>query len=93
VESSYVRLARQLELDLPEGPARENFHKADGVELTEGDKANRAHHQAQNVGHFLVDRTGIIRWSDIECAREGPSGLYRFPTTEQLVSAAQALPR
>ena len=91
VESSYVRLARQEGISLPEGSARETFHKADGVELTEGDKADRGRHQAQNAGHFLIDREGIIRWSDIECARDGPAGLYRFPTTEQMVTAARAL--
>ena len=93
VESSYVRLARQERLSLPEGSARETFHKADGVELTEGDKADRGRHQAQNAGHFLIDRKGIIRWSDIECAQDGPAGLYRFPTTEQMVAAARSLSR
>lgn len=93
VESNYARLARQMGFDLPEGSVRETFHKADGVDLTENDKADRARHQAQFVGHFLVDRTGVVRWSDIECARDGIAGLYRFPTAEQIMAAARALTR
>jgi peroxiredoxin len=91
VESGYVRLARQQGFDLPEGPARETFHKADGVELTENDRADRARHQAQFVGHFLIDRGGRVRWADIECGRDGVAGLYRFPTAEQIVAEARAL--
>ncbi len=91
VELNYVRLAREMKFDLPEGSARETFHKADGVDLTENDKADRARHQAQFVGHFLVDRAGIIQWHDIECARDGIHGLYRFPSAERLIAAARAL--
>jgi len=91
VESNYARLARQMGFELPEGSARETFHKADGFDLTENDRADRARHQAQFVGHFLMDRSGIVRWVDIECARDGVPGLYRFPTTEQIVTAARAL--
>ena len=93
VESNYAQLARQMGFDLPAGSARETFHKADGVDLTESDKADRARHQAQNVGHFLLDRTGIVRWSDIECARDGNAGLYRFPTADQIMAAVRALTR
>ena len=93
VESNYAQLARQMGFDLPAGSARETFHKADGIDLTESDKADRARHQAQFVGHFLVDRTGIVRWSDIECARDGIAGLYRFPTADQIMVAARALTR
>jgi peroxiredoxin len=93
VESNYAELARKMEFDLPEGSVRETFHKADGVDLTDSDKADRARHQAQFVAHFLVDRTGVVRWSEIECAREGIAGLYRFPTAEQIIGAARVLTR
>ena len=78
---------------LPEINARETFHKADGFDLNENDRADRARHQAQNVGHLLNDQRGIVRWVDIECAREGLPGLYRFPTSEQIVAAARAYAR
>lgn len=40
-------------------------------------------------GQFLIDRDGIIRWVNIEGAREGPAGLGKFPTLEELLPAAQ----
>jgi hypothetical protein len=36
----------------------------------------------QLSGQFLIDRSGIIRWANIECAREGPAGLGKFPSYE-----------
>ena len=48
---------------------------------------------SQFTGQFLVDRDGIVRWSNIECAQEGPAGIDKFPTDEELLAAARALPR
>jgi hypothetical protein len=48
-------------------------------------------HQAQFTAQFLIDRTGIIRWSNVECARESlVEGLERFPTDDELLAAARA---
>jgi len=41
------------------------------------------------LGQFLIDRDGMIRWANIECAREGLPGLGKFPTVEELLPAAQ----
>jgi hypothetical protein len=30
---------------------------------------------------------------DIECAREGPASIDKFPTEEEILAAARALPR
>jgi hypothetical protein len=45
----------------------------------------------QLTGQFLVDRTGIIRWVNIEGAREGLAGLERFPSDDELLEAARTL--
>jgi peroxiredoxin len=43
------------------------------------------------TGQFLVDRNGIIRWVNIEGAAEGMAGWGKFPSEEELLTAARAL--
>jgi len=45
----------------------------------------------QLIGQFLIDQGGIVRWVNIECAKEGATGLGKFPTEEELLAAARAL--
>jgi peroxiredoxin len=45
----------------------------------------------QLLGQFLLDRAGIIRWVNIETAREGLAGLGNHPTDEEFLAAARAL--
>jgi hypothetical protein len=47
----------------------------------------------QLKGQFLIDREGIIRWANIECASEGPAGVGKFPSDEEILNAARALTR
>jgi len=44
----------------------------------------------QLKGQFLIDRNGIVRWANIE-ASEGPAGLGKFPSPEEVMAAARAL--
>jgi peroxiredoxin len=48
-------------------------------------------HGAFSVGHFLVDRGGVVRWVAIEMAVEGVASHGKFPTDEDLLTAARAL--
>jgi len=49
---------------------------------TSSDRQDAARPFLQFLGQFLLDREGMIRWTNIECAREGLAGLGRFPTDE-----------
>ena len=40
-----------------------------------------------------MDREGIIRWTNIECGREGLAGLGKFPTDDELLAAVRAFSR
>lgn len=91
VESACVALARELELPVPDGNVYRAVDLADGFPKTEADQADSDRHQAQFTGQFLVDRDGIVRWANIEGARDGLAGLTRFPTEEELLTAARAL--
>ena len=60
-------------------------------EPTQTDQADREGQFPQLRGQFLVDRDGIVRWVNIECATEGIAGIGKFPTDEELLAAARAL--
>ena len=77
-------------------PAMEAVHavgKLDGYAPNETDQADMGRQFPQLKGQFLIDREGIIRWANIECAGEGIAGLGKFPSEEVILSAARALPR
>ena len=67
--------------------------RLEGFEPTPTDRQDAARAYLQLDGQFLVDREGIIRWTNIECAREGLAGLGKFPTDEELLAAVRALPK
>ena len=91
IHGVYDTLARELKVQVPEGKARDAINRLDGFEVTESENAEFQRHQIQFTGQFLVDRDGIVRWSNIECAQEGPAGIDKFPTDEELLAAARAL--
>jgi hypothetical protein len=91
VESGAAELARQLRLPATEGTAFEAIDRLDGFQTDESDRRDLERHQAQFTAQFLIDRRGIVRWSNIECARDGLAGVDKFPTDEQILAAARAL--
>ena len=88
----YRDVARELKLGVPDDQARDAINRLDGFEVTETEKAEFQRHQIQFTGQFLVDRHGIVRWASIECAQEGLAGIDKFPTDQELLAAARALP-
>jgi peroxiredoxin len=63
--------------------------KLDGFQRTAVDQRD-AEHFMQLEGQFLIDRDGVIRWANIECAQEGPAGMGKFPTVDELLAAAHS---
>ena len=46
---------------------------------------------AMHVGHFLVDRSGVVRWTWMECpSPEDVTQYGRFPTDDEILAAVQA---
>ena len=84
--------ARELGLT---GPVAEDalarFGRHDGYDVSEADAADFSRHGAQLVGQFLLDREGVVRWVNVECAREGLEGLAKLPSEEEVLTAARAL--
>jgi len=63
----------------------------DGFELNDVDKQIFNAHGSQLVGHFLIDRSGIVRWAHVEAGAR-MTDIGRFPSDEELLTAARALP-
>lgn len=84
----------ELPAPLPVREASAALSRLDHFEPTPTDREDAARPYLQVLGQFLVDREGIIRWTNIECAaQEGLAGLGKFPTDEELLTAVRALPR
>jgi hypothetical protein len=65
--------------------------RLDGYEGTKTDQADMERQWPQLKGQFLIDRDGIVRWANIECASEGLPGLGKFPPEESILGAARGL--
>jgi hypothetical protein len=76
---------------LPISQAAEVVGKADGYTENDTDKADMERQWPQLKGQFLIDRDGIVRWAHIECAIEGPAGMGKLPSADQIIAAARML--
>jgi peroxiredoxin len=80
--------------DLPEPLPVEEVGKLmqqrDGYAYTTTDQAEVARQWPQLKALFLIDRDGVVRWADIECATEGMAGLGKLPSEEVILDAARA---
>jgi peroxiredoxin len=63
-----------------------------GFTPTETDQTDLQRQWPQLKGQFLIDRDGIVRWTNIECGTEGLSGIGKFPTADEILAAIRALP-
>ena len=93
IDAVATNLARELQLSVPDGGALAAIEGLDGYARTEADAADFQRHQAQLVGQFLVDGKGIVRWTNIECQRDGLAGIDKFPTDDELLAVAQTVLR
>ncbi len=67
--------------------------RMDGYAETKTDQADMERQWPQLKGQFLIDRDGIVRWANIECASEGIAGIGKWPSDESILGAARALAR
>jgi peroxiredoxin len=70
------------------GAALDQIH---GYTPNDTDQRDSARHGAQMKGQFLLDRNGVVRWSNIECANDGLAGFGRFPSDDELMGALRVL--
>ena len=92
LESTRINPGGELAQPLPVMEAAMALAKADGYVENPTDKAEMERQWPQLKGQFLIDRAGIVRWANVECA-EGVGGMGKFPSAEEIIAAARALPR
>ncbi|MFQ5961463.1 MAG: alkyl hydroperoxide reductase, partial [Candidatus Methylomirabilales bacterium] len=91
LHSVRVNPTGELPEPLPVEEAGHILDRMDGFKPTEVDRKDGERQWTQLIGQFLIDRDGIVRWVNIECAEEGLVGVGKFPTDEELLAAARAL--
>lgn len=72
--------------------ASQTLDAKDGFEPTETDKQVATAHPLVQMGQFLIDSGGTVRWSWVEMP-DSPGQLGRLPNTEEVIAAARAVPR
>jgi len=91
VHQTRVNPTGELSGPLPIAEAAQELNKMEGFSPTKTDQEDFERQFSQLKGQFLVDRDGIVRWTNIETASEGLAGFGKFPTEQQLVEVARAL--
>jgi len=81
----------ELPAPLPVVEAAAAVAQLDGYAGTKTDQSEMERQWPQLKAQFLIDRDGIVRWSNIECATEGVAGVGKFPPDELILGAARAL--
>jgi peroxiredoxin len=77
---------------LPITQAAAAIAKLDGYLENETDRTEMERQWPQLKGQFLIDRDSIVHWANIECATEGLAGVGKFPSVDEILTAARTLP-
>lgn len=80
----------ELPEPLPVSEAAKVLTELDGYVCTPTDLGDVDRQWPQLKAMFMIDREGIVRWHDIECAREGLAGIGKLPSEEMILGAARA---
>ena len=89
--STRVNPTGELPAPLPVIEAAQAVGRLDGYAGTQTDQTDMERQWPQLKAQFLIDRGGIVRWANIECATEGAAGVGKFPPEELILGAARGL--
>jgi peroxiredoxin len=92
LETTLINPFGDLPEPMPINAAAAAVAKLDRYAENDTDRADMARQWPQLKGQFLIDRDGIVRWSNIECAAEGAAGLGKFPSADEVLAAVRAMP-
>ena len=88
VGNTRINPTGELAEPLPIPAAGAALAALDGYKPTATDQREQEATFTQLAGQFLIDRDGIVRWAEIECGKEGLSGLGKHPSRSELIEAA-----
>ena len=89
VEVLRINPTGELPEPLPVSAVAAALNTMDGFQATATDGREAESMFTQMKGQFLIDLHGVVRWANIECGKEGLSGLGKFPTHDELMTAAR----
>ena len=92
LQTTKVNPTGELPHPLPVPEASEALDRLHNFKPSDTDHREFDAQMGQLKGQFLIDRDGIVRWTNIECASEGLAGLGKFPSEEELLAAVRMLP-
>ena len=90
METTLVNPTGELPEALPIPEAAKVLQEIDGYTYTQADLGDIDRQWPQLKAMFMIDRDGIVRWMDIECAAEGMAGIGKLPSEEVILNAARA---
>lgn len=91
IETVRINPSGELPEPLPIPAAATALDALDRFQRTATDQREAESTFTQMKGQFLIDRDGVVRWINIECGKDGLSGLGKFPTHDELITAARAI--
>jgi peroxiredoxin len=91
IESVRINPTGEFPEPLPIPQAAGTIAKLDGYTESQTDKSDMERQWPQLKGQFLIDRDGIVRWANVECATEGLAGIGKFPSADEILTAVRAL--
>jgi hypothetical protein len=66
------------------------LQQQDGYAYTKTDEREVQQQWPQLKALSMIDREGIVRWANIECADKGLAGLGKMPSEDTILGAARA---
>ena len=90
LQETRVNPTGELPEPLPIPQAAKAIEALDSYVCTPTDLGDVDRQWPQLKAMFMIDRAGIVRWHDIECAREGLAGIGKLPSEEMILDAARA---
>ena len=81
----------ELTTPLPVLEAAAALDKVQNFQPSAADQREHEKQAGQLKGQFLLDRDGIVRWTNVEGATEGPAGIGKFPSADVLLAAARSV--
>ncbi|MGH7359304.1 MAG: redoxin domain-containing protein [Candidatus Rokuibacteriota bacterium] len=89
VETVKTDAMGELPHALPMRSAFMALQEKDRYEFSDTDKREMEQQFPLETGQFLVDRDGIVRWVNLELARDGLAAMGRFPSDEDLLAVVR----
>jgi peroxiredoxin len=91
LQTTRVNPTGELPAPLPVLEAGAALDRLQNFQASAADQSDYERQAGQLTGQFLLDRDGVVRWANVECATEGMPGIGKFPTADVILAAARSV--